>query len=93
MFLKYALEGLAVALAAFYIPQRKMKMTELAMVAATAGVTFMVLDLLNPEVGESARLGSGFGIGKGLVEPMCGSPKKEEEAEGMCGACSEGMDY
>jgi len=61
--LKYFLEGLAVALAAFYIPKRKMTFSEVIMIAVTAGVTFLVLDLFAPAVGNGARLGAGLGIG------------------------------
>jgi hypothetical protein len=60
---KYFLEGLAVALAAFYIPKKKMTFTEVIMIAVTAGVTFLVLDLFAPTVGSGARLGAGLGIG------------------------------
>ena len=65
--LKYFLEGLAVALAAFYIPKRDMDMKEVAMIAATAGLTFLVLDMFAPSVGTGARFGSGFGIGANTV--------------------------
>lgn len=60
---KYFLEGLAVALAAFYIPKRKMGFGEVVMIAVTAGVTFLILDMFAPAVGSGARLGAGFGIG------------------------------
>lgn len=61
--LKYFLEGLAVALAAFYIPKRDMDMREVGMIAVTAGLTFLILDMFAPSVGTGARLGTGFGIG------------------------------
>ena len=60
---KYFLEGLAVALAAFYIPKRNMAFSEVVMIAVTAGVTFLVLDLFAPSVGSGARMGAGLGIG------------------------------
>lgn len=60
---KYFLEGLAVALAAFYIPKRQMTFGEVVMIAVTAGVTFLVLDLFAPTIGNGARLGAGLGIG------------------------------
>lgn len=60
---KYFLEGLAVALAAFYIPKRQMTFGEVLMIAVTAGITFLVLDMFAPTVGTGARLGTGFGIG------------------------------
>ena len=60
---KYFLEGLAVALAAFYIPKKRMTFGEVVMIAITAGITFLVLDLFAPTVGSGARLGAGLGIG------------------------------
>ena len=60
---KYFLEGLAVALAAFYIPKRNISFGEVIMIAVTAGVTFLVLDMFAPTVGSGARMGAGLGIG------------------------------
>jgi hypothetical protein len=65
--LKYLLEGLAVATAAFVIPQRKTEATEIACIALTAAAVFMVLDAFSPSIGASARQGSGFGIGLNQV--------------------------
>jgi hypothetical protein len=61
--MKYFLEGLAVALAAYYIPKGQMSAMEVVMIAATAGVTFLVLDLFAPGMGSGARMGAGLGIG------------------------------
>lgn len=63
---KYALEGVAVALAA-YVFSGKLKVGEIGMISLTAMATFAVLDLYAPSVGASARTGAGFGIGAGLV--------------------------
>jgi hypothetical protein len=60
---KYFLEGIAVALAAYYIPKRKVDLMEVAMIATTAGLTFMMLDMFSPAVGSGARMGAGLGIG------------------------------
>lgn len=65
--LKYLLEGLAVAIAAFVIPGKTMKYGEVAMIALTATATFAILDIYAPSVGSSARTGAGFGIGAGMV--------------------------
>ena len=65
--IKYLVEGLAVAVAAFYIPKKKMNLEEIAMIAVTAAASFAVLDLLAPSVGSHARHGAGFGIGASLV--------------------------
>jgi len=64
---KYLLEGLAVAVAAFVIPGKTMKWGEVAMIALVATATFAILDIYAPSVGSSARTGAGFGIGANLV--------------------------
>jgi len=64
---KYAFEGLAVAIAAYFFPGKTLKMSEIGMIALTALATFAVLDVYAPSVGASARTGAGFGIGAGLV--------------------------
>ena len=66
-FVKYALEGLAVAIAAYLLPGKVLKLSEIAMIALVALATFAVLDIYAPSVGASARTGAGFGIGAGLV--------------------------
>lgn len=63
---KYLLEGVAVAIAAYVLPG-KMKITEIAMISLTAMATFAILDIYAPSVGSSARTGAGFGIGANLV--------------------------
>lgn len=65
--LKYAIEGLAVAVAAHYIPKMKLKVQELIILGATAAVTLLVIDLFAPKLSDGLRLGSGFGIGHGMV--------------------------
>ena len=65
--LKYVLEGLAVALAAFYIPQRKVDVKEIVLIALTAAAVFSILDQFSPLTGISARQGAGFGIGLNQV--------------------------
>jgi len=65
--IKYLIEGLAVALAAFYIPQKQMKLEEIGMIAVTAGATFALLDMFAPTIAISARKGAGFGIGASQV--------------------------
>lgn len=61
--IKYLIEGLAVAVAAYYIPKRKMKLQEIAMIAVTAALTFAILDMYAPAIASGARKGAGFGIG------------------------------
>ena len=75
--IKYLVEGLAVAIAAFYIPRKKMNLEEIAMIAVTAAATLAILDLLAPQIGSSARRGAGFGIGasmSGFSVPRPGIP-------------------
>lgn len=64
---KYAFEGLAVAVAAYVLPGKTLKMSEIGMIALTALATFAILDIYAPSVGASARTGAGFGIGAGMV--------------------------
>ena len=64
---KYALEGLAVAVAAYLLPGKVLKMSEIGMIALVALATFAILDIYAPSVGASARTGAGFGIGANLV--------------------------
>jgi len=65
--IKYLLEGLAVAVAAYVIPGKTMRASEVGMIALTATATFAILDIYAPSVGSSARTGAGFGIGAGMV--------------------------
>lgn len=82
--LKYAIEGLAVAVAAHYIPKMKMKPQELVTLGITAAVTLLVIDLFAPKISDGLRLGSGFGIGQGLVRgegfaPISYDPRWNDE--------------
>ena len=65
--LKYLFEGLAVGLACYLIPKKKMNMEEILMVAITAAAVFAVLDLYTPGIGAMARGGAGFALGSGVV--------------------------
>lgn len=64
---KYLIEGIVVALAAFAIPYKKISVEEALWLAFVAAMTFSVLDLFAPSIGVTARQGAGFGIGAGLV--------------------------
>ena len=70
--LKYLLEGIVVAVAAFLIPDknRQPKMEEVVMLGLTAAAVFAVLDMFAPSnvIASSARQGAGFGIGASLVK-------------------------
>lgn len=65
--IKYVVEGGAVAVAAYFIPRKKMNPQEILMIALTAAAVFAVLDLYAPAVGVGARQGAGFGVGASLV--------------------------
>jgi hypothetical protein len=65
--LKYLLEGLAVAVAAIYIPKKALGLDEVATLGLTAAAVFALLDVLAPSVGVTARQGAGFGIGTNLI--------------------------
>ena len=91
---KYMLEGIAVAIAAFYIPQKNMNLKEIAIIALTAAAVFAVLDVFSPLVGRGARQGSGFGIGYNLVtgggaEDAYDVEESEEPFDDMAGGADE----
>jgi ABC-type Co2+ transport system permease subunit len=65
--IKYLVEGLMVAIAAYAIPQKRLKIDEVILIAVTAAATFSILDTYIPSMGVSARSGAGFGIGANLV--------------------------
>lgn len=62
---KYMVEGLAVALAAYYIPKKTLDIREVIMIALTAGVLFALLDVIAPTIGGYVKTGVGIGIGMG----------------------------
>ena len=65
--IKYLVEGLMVAIAAYAIPKRSLNMEEIILIALTAAATFSILDTYIPSMGVTARSGAGFGIGANLV--------------------------
>jgi ABC-type Co2+ transport system permease subunit len=65
--IKYLVEGLMVAIAAYAIPQRSLNMEEVTLIALTAAATFSILDCYVPNIGVSTRTGAGFGIGANMV--------------------------
>ena len=66
--IKYLVEGLMVAIAAYAIPKRSLNMEEIVLIALTAAATFSILDTYVPSMGVSARSGASFGIGANLVK-------------------------
>jgi len=73
-FFKYIFEGVIVAMAAYFIPGRKLDVEEIFVLALIAAATFAVLDLFAPAVGASVRTGAGWGIGMNLVGFPGGAP-------------------
>ena len=66
--IKYLVEGLMVAIAAYAIPKKALNIEEIILIALTAAATFSILDTYVPSMGVSARSGAGFGIGANLVK-------------------------
>lgn len=66
--IKYIVEGIMVAIAAYVIPRGKgLNLDEVLLIALTAAATFSILDTYIPSMGVSARNGAGLGIGANLV--------------------------
>jgi hypothetical protein len=65
--LKYLIEGLAIAIVAYALPAKKLKIDEVAMIAVTGAATFAILDMYAPGASGAARMGAGFGVGGNLV--------------------------
>jgi ABC-type Co2+ transport system permease subunit len=66
--IKYLVEGLMVAIAAYAIPKRSLNVEEIVLISLTAAATFSILDTYIPSMGVTARTGAGFGIGANLVK-------------------------
>jgi hypothetical protein len=65
--IKYIVEGIMVAIAAYVIPKKTLNVEEVVIIALMAAATFSVLDVFVPSMATSARGGAGFGIGANLV--------------------------
>lgn len=65
--IKYFVEGLLVAIAAFVIPQKRLRLDEVALIALTGAATFSILDTYLPSMAVTARSGTAFGIGANLA--------------------------
>ena len=64
---KYLVEGIMVAIAAYAIPKRSLNLDEAMLIALTAAATFSILDTYVPSMAVSARSGAGFGMGANIV--------------------------
>lgn len=65
--IKYLVEGVIVAIAAFTIPKKALNIEEIVIIGLMAAATFSILDVFVPSIATSARGGAGFGIGANLV--------------------------
>ncbi len=89
---KYALEGLAVALATNIISHGKTSFGEVFLMAISAMSVFLLLDVFAPLTAVGARHGAGFGLGLQMVG-VGGAPAAPVQAGGaaepdMCGGGS-----
>jgi hypothetical protein len=73
LILKYVTEGIVIASCAYYVPiffknsLRKPTINEVFSIALTASFTMFLLDIFAERVGQGARIGAGFGLGRNLV--------------------------
>ena len=65
---KYMVEGIMVAIAAYVIPKKALNVDEIALISLSAAAIFSILDTYIPSMGVTARSGAGFGIGANLVK-------------------------
>lgn len=65
--IKYFIQGIAVALAAYVIPNRRTNYREVVVIALVAGLTFFTLDIFTDDVAKGAKFGAGLGVGLSLV--------------------------
>lgn len=65
--IKYLIEGVMVAIAAYSIPKKSLNLEEVVVIGLSAAACFAVLDTFIPAIGSSARNGAGLGIGLNLV--------------------------
>tara|TARA_B100001059_G_scaffold236029_1_gene284310 strand:+ start:1430 stop:1687 length:258 start_codon:yes stop_codon:yes gene_type:complete len=65
---KYIIEGIMVAIAAYVIPKKALNIDEIALISLSAAAIFSILDTYIPSMGVTARSGAGFGIGANLVK-------------------------
>ncbi len=61
--LKYALEGVAVAIAAKLLPDNNLSLTQLIVIAFTTALVFAIIDGMAADVAFGVRTGAGLAIG------------------------------
>jgi len=65
--IKYIIEGIIVALAAYVIPKKSLNVEEIVVIALSASACFAILDVFIPSMGVSARSAVGGVAGLSLV--------------------------
>jgi len=65
--IKYIVEGIIVALAAYVIPKKSLNVEEVVVIALSASSCFAVLDTFIPSMGSATRNGLGLSVGVGLA--------------------------
>ena len=65
--IKYLVEGIVVAVVAYSIPKKTiLNLEEVVIIGLMAALTFALLDIFSPSIGQSARGGVGLTVGAGL---------------------------
>jgi len=65
--LKYAIEAIVVAFAAYALPKEKLQFNEIWMIALTAACLFSIFDIVSPSIAAGTRQGVGLGAGFRLI--------------------------
>lgn len=66
--IKYIIQGIVVGIAAYILPNRKINMKEVLIIACISSLTFFILDIFTNDIlSESAIIGVGVGIGERLL--------------------------
>jgi ABC-type Co2+ transport system permease subunit len=66
--IKYLIEGLMVAIAAFAIPKRSLNIEDIVILGLVSAATFSILDTYVPSMGVSAKQAAAMGVGFNLVK-------------------------
>lgn len=65
---KYIMLGMSVSVCAYFLPSGlRSDVRSIIYIGLISAATYFILDTFSPKVGESARVGSGLGIGLNLV--------------------------
>lgn len=69
---KYIIQGIAIAIIAYSIPNRRINYNEILIISAISASTFLLLDIVSDEkismLLTGAQLGTGFTIGANLLK-------------------------